>query len=149
MYGKVLLVAGLAVGYVLGSRRGREGYEKLKRQASETWRNPNVQRTVSQAQKFAQEKIPVVGDAISGAVDKVNDAAGAESTSSTGASGAGSSSGSSNGSKNGTGSGSGTGTGSGSSTGSGSGSSSGSGSGSGSGSSSGTGTGGSSSTGNG
>jgi lipid-binding SYLF domain-containing protein len=75
MQGKLLLVAGLAVGYVLGARRGREGFEKLKRQASQTWRSPNVQRTVSSARQFAEDKIPVVGDAISDAVKKVNDAA--------------------------------------------------------------------------
>jgi hypothetical protein len=88
MQGKLLLVAGLAVGYVLGARRGREGYDKLKRQASETWRSPNVQRTVSSAQQFAKDKIPVVGDAISDAVKKVNDAA-TESAGTTGTTGTG------------------------------------------------------------
>ncbi|MCU1439312.1 MAG: hypothetical protein JWP85_309 [Rhodoglobus sp.] len=86
MQGKLLLVAGLAVGYVLGARRGREGYDKLKRQASETWRSPNVQRTVSSARKFAEDNIPVVGDAISDAVKKVNDAATETTGSSTSAS---------------------------------------------------------------
>jgi hypothetical protein len=90
MYGKLLLVVGLGVGYVLGARRGREGYDKLKRQASETWRSPNVQRTVSSAQKFAKDNIPVVGDAISDAVKKVNNAA-TETTGTSASSAAGSS----------------------------------------------------------
>ena len=58
MYGKVLFVVGGLVGYVIGTKQGREGYEKLKRQATDLWENPKVQRTVSDAQKFAEDKIP-------------------------------------------------------------------------------------------
>lgn len=61
MYGKVLFVVGGLVGYVIGTRQGREGYERLKKQATDLWENPKVQRTVSDAQKFAEEKIPGFG----------------------------------------------------------------------------------------
>jgi hypothetical protein len=69
MHGKIMFVVGAAVGYLIGTRQGREGLEKLKKQATDLWENPKVQRTVADAQKFAEEKIPLVGavkDAASG-----------------------------------------------------------------------------------
>jgi len=69
MHGKIMFIVGAAVGYVVGTRQGREGFEKLKKQVTDLWENPKVQRTVSDAQKFAEDKIPLVGamkDAASG-----------------------------------------------------------------------------------
>lgn len=40
---RVVFVAGLAVGYVLGSRAGRERYEQIKRLAQRVADNPKVQ----------------------------------------------------------------------------------------------------------
>lgn len=37
MRGKAGLVVGLAVGYVLGSRAGRQRYEQIKSQALKVW----------------------------------------------------------------------------------------------------------------
>jgi hypothetical protein len=79
MQGKILFVAGVAVGYVFGTRRGRQGYEKLKRQAGDVWSSPRVQKTVSDAQKLAKDNIPVVGEKISDAVDSLKKAAPATS----------------------------------------------------------------------
>lgn len=40
---KATFVAGLAAGYVLGARAGREHYERLRRLARRTAENPSVQ----------------------------------------------------------------------------------------------------------
>lgn len=46
---KAPLLAGLAAGYVLGTRKGRERYEKIKSQAIRLWQDPRVQEKASQA----------------------------------------------------------------------------------------------------
>jgi hypothetical protein len=60
--GKIIFVLGVATGYVVGTRVGRQGYENLKKQANEVWHSPQVQKTVANAGEFARDKIPVVGD---------------------------------------------------------------------------------------
>ncbi|WP_344858610.1 YtxH domain-containing protein [Planomonospora alba] len=40
---RMMFCAGLAVGYVLGSRAGRERYEQIKRMAQRVTDNPSVQ----------------------------------------------------------------------------------------------------------
>lgn len=50
MKGKALFILGAAVGYILGSRAGREHYEKVKAQAKEVWENPAVQEKVAAAE---------------------------------------------------------------------------------------------------
>jgi hypothetical protein len=60
MRGKILFVAGLATGYVLGARAGRARYEKIKSQADRIWHDPNVQRQVTKAEDFVAEKAPEV-----------------------------------------------------------------------------------------
>jgi len=37
MKGKILFLAGLGVGYVLGTRAGRERYETIKKSAAKLW----------------------------------------------------------------------------------------------------------------
>ena len=49
MKGKVLFVAGLAVGYVLGTRDGRRRYEQIKTAATNIWESEPVQWGASQA----------------------------------------------------------------------------------------------------
>lgn len=46
MKGKLAFVLGAAVGYVLGSRAGRERYEQIKRRAEAVWNTEPVQRGV-------------------------------------------------------------------------------------------------------
>jgi hypothetical protein len=60
--GKIIFVLGVAAGYVAGTRVGRQGYENLKKQASQLWQSPQVQKSVSTAGELARDKIPVVGD---------------------------------------------------------------------------------------
>jgi hypothetical protein len=75
MYGKLLFVAGAAVGYVVGTRRGRRDYETVKRKASEFWLDPRVQKAATRAGDFVGENVPVVGEKLSDAVDSVTSAA--------------------------------------------------------------------------
>ncbi|WP_213815008.1 YtxH domain-containing protein [Glaciihabitans sp. dw_435] len=68
MKAKVTFVLGAALGYVVGTRTGRRGYEKIKSQASDLWQSPRVQRTVADVEDFAREKIPAVGDVVGNVV---------------------------------------------------------------------------------
>ena len=72
---RLFLLAGLGVGYVLGSRTGRQSYEKLKAQAQDLWTSPRVQDTVEKANQTIREKSPAVADAVQTATDKANTAA--------------------------------------------------------------------------
>lgn len=60
MKGKIAFVLGAAVGYVLGSRAGRERYEQIKRGAESLWNTAPVQKGVG-----------VVKDAIDERADEV------------------------------------------------------------------------------
>jgi hypothetical protein len=71
MRGKVILVVGLAAGYILGARAGRERYEDIKRVAGKLWHDPRVQHQVKNAEDFAKEKAPEVVDFISDGAKKV------------------------------------------------------------------------------
>jgi hypothetical protein len=57
MKGKAALLAGLGIGYVLGTRDGRERYEQIKAQATKAWNNPRVQETADKAQSKAQDAV--------------------------------------------------------------------------------------------
>jgi hypothetical protein len=46
MKGKIAFVLGAAVGYVLGSRAGRQRYEQIKRGAQTVWNTEPVQKGV-------------------------------------------------------------------------------------------------------
>jgi hypothetical protein len=68
MYGKLLFVAGLGVGYVIGTSRGRKDYEMLRRRASEIWLDPRVQRAAKQATDAVERNVPM-GEKVTEAVD--------------------------------------------------------------------------------
>ncbi|GAA2053335.1 MULTISPECIES: hypothetical protein [Leifsonia] len=57
MRGKLLFVAGAAVGYVLGARAGRERYDQLKAAAAKAWESPAVQKQVHAAEDFVSRKV--------------------------------------------------------------------------------------------
>ncbi len=63
-----VLISG-AVGYVLGSRAGRERYEQIKGLAVKVKDNPTVQEKAQQATDVAKAQAPVVKDKIAGAAD--------------------------------------------------------------------------------
>jgi hypothetical protein len=58
-----ILVVG-AVGYVLGSRAGRERYEQIKRQAQKTWQRPAVQNAVDDVEQAVRTKASDVGSKV-------------------------------------------------------------------------------------
>jgi hypothetical protein len=75
MKGKILLVVGLGVGYVLGSKAGRERYDEIVARAQKFWNDPRVQTQVGNAQGFVKDKAPDVADFISNTVKKTAPAA--------------------------------------------------------------------------
>lgn len=71
MKGKIGLVVGLGVGYVLGTRAGRERYEQIKKQWLKVWNQEPVQRQVDKAKAFVGAKASAVPGAIWNGVVKV------------------------------------------------------------------------------
>lgn len=57
MKGKIAFVLGAAVGYVLGSRAGRERYEQIKNGAQTLWHTAPVQRGVGAVRDVAQTRV--------------------------------------------------------------------------------------------
>lgn len=74
---RLALATGLAVGYVLGARAGRENYEKIKTQATKAWNDPKVQEGVKATGETIREKAPLVvektKEVASTAVDKTKE----------------------------------------------------------------------------
>ncbi len=75
MRGKILFATGLAVGYVLGTKAGRERYEQIAAAANKFWSAPTVQRRVDAVEDFVKDHAPdvaeFVGDTAKKAVSKV------------------------------------------------------------------------------
>lgn len=72
MKGKIGVVVGLGVGYVLGTRAGRERYEQIKKQWLKVWNLDPVQAQVHKAQDFAKTQAAAVPQALwTGAVKLV------------------------------------------------------------------------------
>lgn len=92
MKGKFLFVVGLGVGYVLGTRAGRERYEQIRKAAEDVWNQPKVQEGVGTVKEFAMSRVGDVSDAVlDGAKKLVKQVSGSQgsttrSTSSTSAS---------------------------------------------------------------
>jgi hypothetical protein len=94
--GKLSLGLGLAVGYVLGARAGKEKYDQIVQAASGVMGRPEVQQAVSQAVEQARAVAPAP---LQGTIDKL--AASATGGGSGGASGGSGSGGASGGSGSG------------------------------------------------
>ncbi|MBT2453336.1 YtxH domain-containing protein [Streptomyces sp. ISL-86] len=69
---KVTFVVGLALGYVLGTRAGRERYEELKKSARELAQNPAVRNAAESAgqtgRQFAGKAFTVVSEKVGDAL---------------------------------------------------------------------------------
>ena len=69
MRGKLLFLGGLAAGFVLGSRAGREAYEELVRTAKKVKESPSVQEAAgvvqAQATKVYEQSKATVTDKLS------------------------------------------------------------------------------------
>lgn len=57
MKGKLAFVLGAAVGYVLGTRAGRERYEQIKRGATAVWQTEPVQRGARAVRSAVDDQI--------------------------------------------------------------------------------------------
>ncbi|WP_045747630.1 MULTISPECIES: hypothetical protein [Actinoplanes] len=55
MRGKLMFLTGLAAGFVLGSRAGREKYEEIRANAQKVWEHPTVQEAAGVAQAQANK----------------------------------------------------------------------------------------------
>lgn len=64
MKGKILFVVGLGVGYVLGTRAGRERYEQIRKAAQGVWNTPAVQQGVDTVKGFAADKVGDLSDTV-------------------------------------------------------------------------------------
>jgi hypothetical protein len=73
--GKITLLVGGAVGYVLGTRAGRERYDEIVSQARGLWENPKVQEKAHQATDLAKEKAPEVQKKVADAAASASSAA--------------------------------------------------------------------------
>ncbi|WP_309617443.1 YtxH domain-containing protein [Salinibacterium sp.] len=71
MKGKILLVVGVGIGYVLGARAGRESYDRIAAAADKFWSSPRVQKRVNSAEDFVKDKAPDVADFLADGAKKV------------------------------------------------------------------------------
>lgn len=71
MKGKILLVVGLGIGYVLGTRAGREKYDQMKAAVDRFWADPRVKKQVDSAQEFVKDKAPEVAEFVADGAKKV------------------------------------------------------------------------------
>jgi hypothetical protein len=64
MAGKLSLLVGFGVGYVLGARSGRQRYDQIAGKAQQVWRDPRVQEKAGQAQQVVQQKAGQAGQVV-------------------------------------------------------------------------------------
>jgi hypothetical protein len=81
--GKLTLLAGGAVGYVLGTRAGRERFEQIKSQAQTLWDHPKVQEQASKVQGVAKRKTSEVQDKVTSSSSSSSSSTPSSSTSPT------------------------------------------------------------------
>lgn len=70
---KLSLLAVGAIGYVLGSRAGRERYEQIKQQATKAWGSPKVRSAVDDVEGVVRHTASDVGAKVAEAKAKVTD----------------------------------------------------------------------------
>lgn len=80
MRGKAGLVVGLAIGYVLGTRAGRERYEQIKGQWLKVWNLDPVQEQVGKVKDFAKSTAMALPSTLWDSAVKVTKAASTKGT---------------------------------------------------------------------
>ncbi|WP_127473443.1 hypothetical protein [Microbacterium sulfonylureivorans] len=80
MRGKAGLVVGLAIGYVLGTRAGRERYEQIKTQWLKVWNLDPVQQQVGKVKDFATSAAMALPTTLWDSAVKVTKAASSKGT---------------------------------------------------------------------
>jgi hypothetical protein len=53
---------GIAIGYVVGARAGRERYDQMKSKATELWESPRVTRARTSVEEYARTQGPILLD---------------------------------------------------------------------------------------
>ena len=82
MKGKFLFVVGLDIGYVLGTRAGRERYEQIRKAAEDVWNQPKVQEGVQTVKGFALSRAGDLGETVlDGAKKLVSQVTGSQTSS--------------------------------------------------------------------
>jgi len=80
--GKLSLLAGAAVGYVLGAKAGHQRYEQIIGRATKAWSSDPVQLKVETAKEAVRTKTPIIAEKVSEAAkitgSKLKDKATAE-----------------------------------------------------------------------
>lgn len=71
MRGKILFLVGLAIGYVFGTKAGRERYQQIRDTAKNLWENPTVQSGVTRAEQYVRSAAPEVVDRVEKTAKKV------------------------------------------------------------------------------
>jgi hypothetical protein len=80
MRGKVGLVVGLAAGYVLGTRAGRERYEQIKAGAQKVWELDPVQNQVEKVKAFGASAVKAIPGVVWDGAKRVTSAAAGSGT---------------------------------------------------------------------
>lgn len=75
MKGKLGIVIGLAAGYVLGARAGRDRYEQIKDQAEKLWNTQPVQKQVDKVKDLSKTAVAALPNAVWNGAVKVTKAA--------------------------------------------------------------------------
>ena len=70
MKGKFLFLAGTATGFVLGSKAGRQAYDRIAAKARQMWGDPGTQKVISQAEGIARDAATVAHTKVSGLLDQ-------------------------------------------------------------------------------
>ena len=82
---KLPLLMAAGVGYVLGTRDGRERYDQIRNAALKVRNDPRVQEKAKQAADVAREQAPVIKDKVTegahAAADKVKSTTGPSASS--------------------------------------------------------------------
>lgn len=68
--GKFTLLVGAGIGYVLGTRAGRQQYDKMVAEARRVWRDPRVQDKAARAQHAADDAAHRAQDKVSSTVEE-------------------------------------------------------------------------------
>jgi len=64
MMGKLSLLAGAAIGYVLGAKAGRQRYEQMMGRAAKAWSSDPVQLKVETAKDAVRTKAPMIAEKV-------------------------------------------------------------------------------------
>ncbi len=70
---KLMILAAIAAGYVLGARAGRQRYEQIKQTFVKVKDDPRVQSAAHSAADTARQQAPVVKDKITAAASSAAD----------------------------------------------------------------------------